>query len=133
MSSDNKEAKATLGELSKALRDLHKQLVEIAKSDYQHESGAEISPFHLLQLLTQNPQFDWLHQLSEFMVDIDELLDEPAVSQADVQDILLQAKLLVTPQDDAGSAFSQRYVALLAHHPALTMAHAEVRRILATA
>lgn len=131
MSSESKEARAAMGVLGKALRDLHKHLVEIAKSEYQLESGSEISAGHLLQLLTQHPQFGWLHQLSEFMVGIDELLEEPVIAQADVHGIFLQAKSLIAPQHAADSEFSGRYVALLAHHPALAMAHANVRRILA--
>jgi hypothetical protein len=130
MSSATEETKALLGELTKALRDLHKQLVAVAKSDYQAESGSEISASQLLQLLTRHPQFNWLHQLSEFMVDIDALLDEPVTADADVQEIFSQAKSLIIPQHGNESDFSAHYIALLAQHPAVTMAHANVRRIL---
>lgn len=132
MSSAIEVANVSLRELGKALRDLHKELVEIAKAEYQVESGGEISALHLLQLLTQNPRFDWLHQLSEFMVEIDELLEEAAITHTEVQGVFSQARSLISPQDAGGSEFSQRYIALLAFHPALTMAHANVRRILAT-
>lgn len=131
MSSAIKVANVSLRELGKALRDLHKQLVEIAKAEYQLESGSEISALDLLQLLTQNSQFDWLHQLSEFMVEIDEMLEETVITHTDVQGIFSQAQSLISPRDAGGSEFSRRYVAMLAYHPALTMAHANVRRILA--
>ena len=130
MSSAIEAANVSLIELRNALRDLHKQLIEIAKTEYQLESQTEISALHLLQLLTEHAQFAWLHQLSKFMVEIDELLEQAVITHAGIQGIFSRAKSLISPQDADGSEFSQRYVSLLAYHPALTMAHANVRRIL---
>lgn len=122
-------AKITLNELTKALRDLHRSLVEIVRHEYEREWGPINDAGQLLQLLTRHPQFDWLHQLSEFIVDVDELLDQETVSEPEMRTIFTQAKNLITPSSDT-TEFSQRYVTLLQHDPALVMAHANVRRLL---
>jgi hypothetical protein len=65
------------------------------------------------------------------MVDVDELLDEEQVSQADLRSAFTEAKSLVAPSPEAElSDFSRHYIALLPHHPAVVMAHADVRRLL---
>jgi hypothetical protein len=126
--------KDRLNELTRALRDLHRSLVDVERRNYEREWGPVGDGGQLLQLLTKHPQFDWLHRLSEFIVDIDALADQPAVSEADLRASLAQAKALLTPAEAADSTdFSRRYVALLQDHPALVMAHANVRRVLSTA
>jgi hypothetical protein len=124
------DAKTALNELTKALRDLHRSLVEIVRHEYEKEWGPVNDAGQLLQLLTRHPQFDWLHQLSEFIVDVDELLDQETVSEPEMRAIFTQAKNLITPSSSDSKEFSQRYVTLLQHDPALVMAHANVRRLL---
>lgn len=122
--------KNTLHRLTRALRDLHRSLVEVERNNYEREWGPVGDGGQLLQLLTRHPQFDWLHQLSEFIVDIDELADQQIVTDSDVCAIARQANALLTVSEDDSSDFSRRYVALLQDHPALVMAHANVRRVL---
>jgi hypothetical protein len=124
------EPAAQLKSLAKALRDLHRNLVQIVRTEYENTHITSVDAATLLQLLTRDPHFDWLHELSEFMVVVDELLDSPNVSDTDAQAILSQARTLLAPQGDNSSAFYQRYVAYLQHHPELTMSHAGVRKIL---
>jgi hypothetical protein len=130
MPSKFNDAKTALSELTKALREVHRCLVEVARNEYERESGPVNDAGQLLQLLTKHPQFDWLHQLSEFIVDVDELLDHEMVPEAEMRSILTQAKLLMAPSASDTSEFSQRYLALLQRDPALVMAHANVRRLL---
>lgn len=124
------DAKSTLNELTKALRDLHRSLVEIVQREYEKEWGPVNDAGQLLQLLTKHPQFDWLHQLSEFIVDVDELRDQETVSEPEMSAIFAQAKNLITPSSSDPTEFSQRYVTLLQDNPALVMSHANVRRLL---
>lgn len=123
--------KNTLNGLTKALRDLHRSLVDVERNNYEREWGPVGDGGQLLQLLTKHPQFDWLHQLSEFIVAIDELTDQEVVTEADVQGIVKQANAMLAPAEADATDFSRRYVALLQEHPALVMAHANVRRVLA--
>ncbi|MCC6070930.1 hypothetical protein ACFSQU_15440 [Massilia sp. GCM10020059] len=123
--------KNTLHALTRALRDLHRSLVEVERNNYEREWGPVGDGGQLLQLLTRHPQFDWLRQLSEFIVEIDELADQQVVTDSDVRAIARQANALLSVSEDDGSVFARRYVALLQDHPALVMAHATVRRVLA--
>lgn len=125
--------KDTLNELTRALRDLHRSLVEVERRNYEREWGPVGDGGQLLQLLTKHPQFDWLHRLSEFIVDVDELADQPGVSDADLRASLKQANALLAPAEAESTDFSRRYVALLQDNPALVMAHANVRRVLSPA
>jgi hypothetical protein len=80
---ESTDHKQRLSELSRGLRDLHRALVKAAQTEYEIQWGPVNDPGHLLQLLTKHPEFDWLHQLSEFMVGVDELLDAELVSESD--------------------------------------------------
>ena len=73
-SQDNDLAeRARLIALARALRDLHKHLIEIETQYF----GAVGSPLELLQLVTNHPHFAWLQKLSGLMAQMDERLDEP--------------------------------------------------------
>ncbi|MBZ2209657.1 hypothetical protein [Massilia soli] len=123
--------KTTLNGLTRALRDLHRSLVDIERGNYEREWGPVGDGGQLLQLLTKHPQFDWLHQLSELIVAIDELTDQDLVTEAEVRATVRQANAMLAPSEADASDFSRRYIALLQDHPALVMAHAYVRRVLA--
>lgn len=119
-----------LQSLTLALRDLHKNLVQVVKTERENALMTQIDAGQLLQLLTKDPHFDWLHELSEYMARLDELLDAHDPSQKEKQEILSQASALIMPAEGNESAFYRRYVSYLQNHPDLTMAHANVRRIL---
>jgi hypothetical protein len=127
---ESTDHKRRLSELSRGLRDLHRALVKAAQTEYEIQSGPVNDPGHLLQLLTKHPEFDWLHQLSEFMVGVDELLDAELVSESDLKSVLTAATSLITPSSPDTSEFSKRYLAALHSDPSIVMAHAHVRSLL---
>lgn len=57
---------------------LHKGLIDLARDGRQQQLGRAIPPGELLQLLTSDPAFDWLHPFSRLIVAIDELLEREA-------------------------------------------------------
>ena len=123
---DNRKA---LSDLTQALRGLHQALVQGARREYERQWG-EVGPGQLLQLLTRHPDFDWLHVLSETMVDIDEMLDQERLTSEDVRTVYEDVEKMLAPGESAVSGFSARYVAALQNDPALGIAHMGVRRIL---
>ncbi|MFC3106375.1 hypothetical protein ACFQAT_26620 [Undibacterium arcticum] len=125
------KTRKALDDLNRALRELHQALVKVARHEYEKEWG-QVDPGQLLQLLTRHPQFDWLHQLSEFMVDIDEILDNEMVSKADMRTIFAQAKSMLSQSVTEPSDFSTHYFEAMHGDPAIVMAHANVRRVLAS-
>src|SRR5918996_5333099 len=63
--------------LARALRDLHRSLVDQARRDYQRDhERMDVPPGELLHLLMTAPEFDWLRGLSELMVEIDAMRDD---------------------------------------------------------
>lgn len=126
---DSIDTSKALKELTAALRGLHKALVKVVRQEYEKEWGA-VDAGQLLQLLTRHPQFDWLHELSEFMVVVDELVDEGAVPEPTVRSMYAQARSLVSMKEDATSNFASRYLSILHSDPALVIEHAALRRVL---
>lgn len=116
--------------LNHALRALHLALVKKERLSYEKEWG-QVDAGQLLQLLTRHPQFAWLHTLSEFMVGIDEILDEGEVSEECRRQVFAQAGELISPSAEEALPFTQRYLALLQEDPHLVMNHAAVKQALA--
>lgn len=122
--------------LARALRQLHRALLQRASGDYARDHGIaeEIGPGELLMLTTRDDYFSWLRSLSELMADIDYLHEQPAATR----DLGVRAAVrgavetLLTPaaQEEAASAFSGRYWGYVHEDPAVTMAHAAVKQAL---
>ena len=124
------ESRSRLRDLRLRLLTLHKVLLDDARAAYEMDRGRIGSSGNLLQLVISDPWFAWLHQLSELVVRIDEMLqaDAPA-TEADGHVMLEQIERLLTGGDTPGG-FAERYQEALQRQPAVVMAHAEVRRIL---
>jgi hypothetical protein len=58
--------------LHSRLLDLHKQLLDLVRADYEREHGPIGGPGPLLQLVTQDPAFAWLRPLSMLLVEMDD-------------------------------------------------------------
>jgi hypothetical protein len=126
MTKDNRKA---LSDLTQALRGLHLALVQVVRREYEKQWGA-VAPGQLLQLLTRHPDFDWLHVLSEMMVEIDTMLEQDQLTSEDVRAVHEAVEKMLTPGESAASGFPARYLAALQNDAALVIAHMDVRRIL---
>lgn len=115
---------------NKLLR-LHQVLLDTERITYEQVRG-RVSSGELLQLAIEHEQFAWLHRISELVVQIDEMLvaDEP-VSLDDIQNLIADARMLLTPSE-VGNAFARRYYAALQREPGVVLAHAEVSEVLAS-
>ena len=120
-----------LTDLRHALLHLHKTLLDWERAAYERIHG-RVTGNTLLQAIMKDPQFAWLHPMSELIVTIDETLEneEPDV-RADVTGILAQARTLVSP-DESGSGYAQRYDAALQGSPDSVLAHRDVVALLKT-
>jgi len=120
--------KTQLTELTRALRDLHKQLINLETQYF----GAVGSPLEHLQLITNHPHFAWLQKLSGLMTQIDERLDEPEPVTLDEAKAFRQSlEMLIGPCEEGDQEFRAKYNALLHDGPELVMAHGAVRKLLA--
>lgn len=120
-----------LSELRIKLLHLHKRLLDAERITYEQMQG-KVSRGELLQLVINHEQFAWLHQLSELIVQIDELLhaDEPVTAEA-IADLMGDIRILLTP-DELGNDFATKYDAALQRSPDVVFAHADVVTLLSS-
>jgi hypothetical protein len=82
------DIRARLTALSKALRQFHSALLDVAKSEYEFREGRIDGPFALYSLVMNHPSFQWLRPLSGLMATLDEVTDSKAsLSERNVQDV----------------------------------------------
>jgi catechol 2,3-dioxygenase-like lactoylglutathione lyase family enzyme len=122
--------RSRLRDMRVRLLNLHKVLLEDARTAYEMDRGRIGSNANLLQLVISDPWFAWLHPLSELVVRIDETLqaDAPA-TEVDGAALLDHVARLLSPEQGPDE-FARRYYEALQRQPAVIVAHAEVRRIL---
>lgn len=125
-------ARGRLNALRDALLRLHKTLLESERASYERDIERIHSRQRLLELVLHDPWFAWLHELSEMVVLIDELLEarQPAAAP-DADRFFEQARALLLPAED-GAGFGKRYFEALQRDPDVVLAHGEAMTVLRT-
>lgn len=123
--------KERLTELRNGLLSLHKTLLDSERTTYERDVARIGSSGELLKLVLYDPWFAWLHELSLFVVLIDETLDaeEPPLGM-DAQRLIEQSWELLSP-NETGTGFAKRYFEALQRDPDVVLAHARMRKVLA--
>ena len=126
------ETRDNLKVLRTGLLRLHKTLLDLERRDYERARGRIANSYEFLQLVLKDPWFDWLHRLSELIVQIDETLDphaETAATEGDTKALIERAKTLLTPSE-SGSEFQKNYFLALQQSPDVVLLHSEVIKLL---
>jgi mannose/fructose/N-acetylgalactosamine-specific phosphotransferase system component IID len=120
---------AKLHDLARALRKLHKALLDAETRQFAAPVGSALEH---LQLITTHPQFAWLLKLSGAMAELDERLDdkEAPLDSAGIQGLRTAIAGLVGPGEPIDPQFREQYTAMLHAAPEVVMAHSAVRLIL---
>jgi hypothetical protein len=129
---DSKEpVRPRLVALRNGLLKLHKELLDSERATYEHDVARITSPSQFLGLLLEDPYFEWLRELSQMVVLIDETLEweEPA-TDAEADRLVAQARALVTPSDQ-GTGFAKRYYDAMQRDPDVVIAHSEMLKVFA--
>ena len=88
-----------------------------------------MSTGELFRLVVDDPQFSWLHNISEFVVRVDEALaSEPGVTEKDSHGAISLARKIFAPSQ-SGDAFQRKYFDAIQSDPAVVMEHAELVRL----
>ncbi|HTW67323.1 MAG TPA: hypothetical protein VME17_22040 [Bryobacteraceae bacterium] len=128
--SSSDPAQQRLTDLRNGLLGLHKTLLESERAAYERDIARIGSKGELLKLVLYDPWFAWLHELSEFVVLIDETLDaDEAPLGIDAERLIAQAVELLAPNED-GKGFAKRYFEALQRDPDVVLAHARMRKVL---
>jgi hypothetical protein len=132
-SSADETAHQRLLSLSKSLLSLHKTLLESERVGYEESFGTIATPAAFFQLVTGDPWFAWLRQLSAFIVSIDERLGEKArpVTRPEADEFIGRARALLTPREE-GAGFGLHYHNAMQRDPDVILAHAGLMKFLAT-
>jgi hypothetical protein len=125
---NDSSAREKLISLRLALLRLHKTLLEMERRDYEREHG-HVNAGELFRLVVDHAQFAWLHNISEFVVRIDETLDakEPVTAEYTSVAFSLARKMFVPT--DSGDSFQKKYFAAIQRDPAVVIDHAELARL----
>ena len=98
------------------------------RRDYEKAHGV-VSTGELFRLVVDDPQFAWLHNISEFVVRIDETLSsDEGVTEADAHVPISLARKLFAPTE-TGDGFQKQYFSAIQRDPAVVMEHAELVRL----
>lgn len=133
----NERASETTRENLRALRHgllrLHKLLLDQERRDYERTHGQIGNSYEFLQLVLKDPWFDWLHRLSELIVQIDETLDthtsDAPATEADASALIERTKTLLTPAE-SGSEFQRNYFLALQQSPDVVLLHSDLMKVL---
>lgn len=119
-----------LTEIREALLHLHKTLLESERISYEAAFGKITSPYHFLQLLTNDPWFAWLAPVTHLITAVDEMLDakEP-LTAAGVDSAVQQARTLLVASEN-GEGFSRHYDEALQRTPDVVFAHAATAKLI---
>ena len=125
---DDSFAREKLITLRLALLKLHKTLLNMERRNYEREHGA-VKTGELFRLVIDHAQFAWLHNISEFVVRIDETLaaKEPVTPEYTATAISLARKMFVPTE--SGDSFQKKYFDAIQRDPAVVIEHAELARL----
>ena len=107
---------------------LHKTLLDMERREYERANG-RVSVGELFRLVIDHQQFAWLHNISEFVVRLDETLagDAPVLPE-DVHTAITLARKMFAPSE-SGDAFQKKYFDAIQSDPAVVIDHAELARL----
>jgi hypothetical protein len=120
-------ARQKLVALRQDLLRIHKSLLEMERRTYEKAHG-KVTAGELFRLVVDDPQFSWLHNISEFVVRIDEALaNDEGVTDTDAHVCIALARKIFAPSE-TGDAFQKKYFDAIQNDPAVVMEHAELAR-----
>jgi hypothetical protein len=123
-------AREKLVALRLSLLRLHKTLLDMERREYERAHG-KVNTGELFRLVIDHEQFAWLHNISEFVVRLDETLaGEVPVTPDDTRSAIMLARKMFAPSE-AGDAFQKLYFDAIQRDPAVVMEHAELARLFA--
>lgn len=127
-SNHDSPAREKLIALRLALLRVHKTLLEMERRSYEREHG-HVNAGELFRLVVDHSQFAWLHNISEFVVRIDESLaaKEPITPEYTKVAFTLARKMFLPTE--SGDNFQKKYFDAIQNDPAVVIEHAELAKL----
>ena len=126
MANISSELHLGLEAISRALQELHKQILEVEAPQIPGRQGLA-----LLDRLINDPEWAWLRALSMLIADLDEAVAVPAeLTPENAAALVEHVRALVFGLGDSrNEQFLERYRPLLQESAALASAHGELKRL----
>lgn len=119
-----------LREVRLVLLRLHKALLNSERVVYEQFHGRIQSSGEFFQLVISHDWFSWLRPISQFIIQIDEVISPKQSATLDqANDLLAEARVLLQPAAD-GTTLQKRYYRAIQRDPEIALMHAEVTRLL---
>jgi hypothetical protein len=115
-----------LTDLRNGLLRLHKHLLDSERSAYERDVERITTTGQYLNLVLNDPWFAWLRNLSQFIVLVDETLDDDeSPTPSDADRLIAQGRTLVSPAE-GGAGFARKYFEAMQRDPAVVLAHRDM-------
>ena len=129
MNSDGMRPRLVL--LRNGMLHLHKYLMDSERALYERDVARIANAGEYLQLVLNDPWFAWLHELSKFIVTVDEALDaDEGLTPDDAQIFIDRARALISPSEE-GQGFARKYFDIMQRDPGAVLAHRDMMRVFA--
>jgi hypothetical protein len=125
------ELRAQLKSTRDGLLRLHKSLLDSERNAYERDVARITSAGQFLQLVLEDPWFQWLRELSQLVVLIDEAMvaKDPPAADSELERLMLQSQAILIP-DEAGTGFARRYFEVMQRDPSVVLAHRDMLRLM---
>jgi hypothetical protein len=123
--------RASLKTVRDGLLRLHKSLLELERAAYERDIAPIASTGQYLNLVLDDPAFQWLRELSAFIVMIDEAMAQkkPPLTEEDAQRLIVQARSLLSPAQE-GNGFARAYFEIMQREAAAVLAHRDMLQVM---
>jgi hypothetical protein len=118
------QARQRLTDLRHTLLALHKALLDSERTAYELVHGTIPSAAAFLQLLINDPWFQWLRPITTLLVEFDETLaaKKPPAAVRDLERLIADTRALLSPSREA-NGFWKRYSGALQRDPGVSLLH----------
>jgi len=118
-----------LKEIRPELLRLHKALLDSERIVYEQANGPIVNSGAFFRLVIDDDAFSWLRPISQFIVQIDELLDlrkKDKVEPESASILLEKARLMLKPNEHSLTPLGERYFQAIQRDPNIALIHADV-------
>ncbi|MEM8503598.1 MAG: hypothetical protein AAF716_10650 [Cyanobacteria bacterium P01_D01_bin.1] len=129
VNSSDDPAVARLKEIRPDLLKLHKALLYSERTVYEQTEGPIANSGEFFRLVTEDEAFSWLRPISQFIVQIDELLDlrkKDKVEPESAAILLEKARLMLKPDKNSLTPLGEHYFQAIQRDPKIALMHADI-------
>ncbi|MGC1219792.1 MAG: hypothetical protein WA883_20165 [Phormidesmis sp.] len=126
---ENDFAIARLQQIRPDLLKLHKALLFSERVVYEQSHGPIANSGEFFRLVTEDDAFSWLRPVSQFIVQVDELLDlrkKEKVEPESAAILLEKARLMLKPNKDSLTPLGEKYFQAIQRDPNIALMHADI-------